>query len=168
MNDRINLEHENIVLPVGVEDVTEEYFNNAHPGEGAISYEEGYSPNTKEHIKDVITATWMISTFGGTILMIAEKYAEKVPDCIWNNKYIEFKSVSSCTAVDKRMQKANKQLKNLNAEKGILIEISKYAENTVSHVIQVIAETGVKRCSSTMDIIIKKNNTLIRVIRIIK
>lgn len=98
--------------PLAAEDVTEEYFRLAAPGQGSITYEDGYK--TGKHHVEIEMAKWIQSTFGGDIKLLKEAKTDSVkrPDYLWNNTLWELKGANSISAADKRLQHGIKQIKD--------------------------------------------------------
>ncbi len=104
-------------------DVTQEYLDDAKPGQGQIIFDEGYKQG--RHKEEIKTAEWLHDTFGGDVKLLneANKDGVKMPDYLWRDKYWELKDVSSINGADKGLQKAIKQIQ-LNPG-GVLIKIPK-------------------------------------------
>lgn len=94
------------------ENVTEEYVKSARPGEGSISYADGYK--IKGHQDEVDTANWLHQTFGGDVILLTESSERgvKMPDYIWRKAKWELKSVHSVNGADKSLQHAIKQIQD--------------------------------------------------------
>lgn len=93
------------------EDVTAEYFGTANPGEGSISYDNGYDVSSHQH--EVQMANFLFEKFGGDFHLLSEADEDgvKMPDYIWNKKYWELKSTSTTNASKTALRKALQQLK---------------------------------------------------------
>lgn len=97
---------------MGPLDVTQEYLNAAAPGQGSITYEDGYQ--TKNHQDEIKMAQWLLRTFGGDIRLLREAKTEstKRADYMWRNALWELKGAHSINAADKRFQHAIKQIQD--------------------------------------------------------
>ena len=97
--------------PIEPEDVTEEYIRTATPGQGEITYDDGYEIG--KHSGEIKTAQWLHDTFGGDIRLLKEAKEDgvKMPDSIWREKMWEYKTARSVGAADKRLQEGLKQIR---------------------------------------------------------
>lgn len=122
---------------VTVEDVTKEYFDNAKPGVGRITVQEGYI--TGKHKEEIATAEYLFNTFGGDITLLKENGGKECPDYEWNKLFWELKTNHTPTknAIDKALQKG---LSQISANPGgILIEF-KEGEIEREKLFEIIAE----------------------------
>lgn len=90
--------------------VTAEYLDAATPGQGTITYEDGYK--VKGHQDEINMADWLHRTFGGNIKLLKESNVknQETPDFLWNQKMWELKGASSINSADKLLQHAIKQI----------------------------------------------------------
>lgn len=93
-------------------DVTKEYLSSATPGQGSITYEDGYK--TKGHRAEIAMAEWIHRTFGGEIVLLKESEVkgQMRPDFLWNRKFWELKGASTINGADKLLQHAIKQIQD--------------------------------------------------------
>lgn len=107
--------------PAYPKDVTKEYLDTATPGQGTVTYEDGYK--IKGHQAEIDMAEWLHRTFGGDIKLLNEssQKSEKRPDYLWRGKLWELKSPSSLNSVDDRTRSAIKQIKDNPG--GIILDI---------------------------------------------
>lgn len=63
-----------------IQDMTEEYLENATPGKGTLAYAVGYQRGV--HRKEVEIGEWLHSTLGGDIILLQEAIEcnRKTPD----------------------------------------------------------------------------------------
>lgn len=94
------------------ENVTEEYLRSATPGEGAVTYEDGYQ--IKGHQDEIEIAKWIHRTFGGDVRLLKESVQRgvKMPDYMWRGKNWELKTAHSINGADKSLQHAMKQIQD--------------------------------------------------------
>lgn len=94
------------------EDVTAEYLCFAAPGEGAVTYEDGYQ--VKGHQDEIKTAEWIHHTFGGDVKLLKESTQRgvKMPDYVWRGQNWELKTARSVNGADKSVQHAMKQIQD--------------------------------------------------------
>ena len=93
-------------------DVTGEYLKLATPGQGEITYDEGYK--TGGHRSEIRVATWLRDTFGGDIRLLSESAVkgDKRADYLWRGRLWELKGASSINGADKLLRHALKQIQN--------------------------------------------------------
>lgn len=141
-----------------VEDVTAEYIRNAKPGSGDYIEDEG----TRE--EDQVISKWLRNKFGGDIHVLkdANRQHIKTPDAIWNGKYWEYKNPKTRNAIDKRLKTAVGQLEG--KEGGIVIDITGITL-TREEAIEVIAKRLPQRLKTSMDVIVKDKDEVIKVMR---
>ena len=104
-------------------DVTEEYAKSANPGEGTVTYEQGYDMGPK-HQNERDIATWIHETYGGDIVLLKESddWSHMTPDYLWRGKLWELKTISSAKAADSALRTAKKQIRNNPG--GIILDYS--------------------------------------------
>lgn len=96
----------------GPEDVLEEYRRTAKPGEGSITYDEGY--NRTLHADEIKTAQWLHDHLGGDIVLLNESniQGQKMPDYLWRNSYWDLKTLSSEKAANSAIRHGLQQIRN--------------------------------------------------------
>lgn len=117
-------------------DVTEEYLRSAAPGQGSITFEDGYK--VKGHQAEINMADWLYCEFGGDIILLVESktQGDRTPDYRWNGRSWELKGVTSKNSVDRAIREAAKQIQDNPG--GIILDTSDSAlsdeaiENTIS------------------------------------
>lgn len=109
--------------PIEPEDVTEEYLRTATPGQGEITYDEGYEVG--KHSGEIKTAQWLRDTFGGDIRLLkeAEEADKLTPDYVWRGKCWELKGTGSISGADSHLRHALKQI--LENTGGVIINLNK-------------------------------------------
>lgn len=109
-------------IQLRMDDVTSEYLSAASPGQGAVTYEEGYQ--IKGYLGEIKMADWLCRTFGGDIKLLAESKAQgnKTPDFLWNGRCWELKGVTSKNSIDRAVREAAKQIQANPG--GIILDIS--------------------------------------------
>lgn len=90
-------------------EVTQEYQQSATPGEGAISYEDGYSP--KQHEDEIAAAHWLRKMLGGDIRLLNET-SEKRADYLWRGKLWDLKGPSTEKAANSAIRKGLQQIRD--------------------------------------------------------
>lgn len=96
----------------GPENVLEEYKRKATPGQGSITYDEGY--NRTRHAEEIKTAQWLHDTLGGDIMLLNESniQGQKMPDYLWRNSYWDLKTLSSEKAANSAIRHGLQQIRN--------------------------------------------------------
>lgn len=93
----------------GPMDVLDEYVRSKTPGQGTITFDEGYS--RAHHADEIKTAQWLHDTLGGDIVLLQENFGgAKKPDYIWRGKFWELKNITSDKAADSAVRGALKQI----------------------------------------------------------
>ena len=93
----------------GPMDVLDEYVRSKTPGQGTITFDEGYS--RAHHADEIKTAQWLHDTLGGDIVLLQENLGgAKKPDYIWRGKFWELKNITSDKAADSAVRGALKQI----------------------------------------------------------
>ena len=105
-------------------DVTNEYIENANPAPGEITFEEG-KRNPRGIEDDIHVGNWLKNTFGGDVVLLAEKDIGDNPDFNWNGKLWDLKTPTSIKydTIKKRLRKGLEQI-NENPG-GIVFDTSK-------------------------------------------
>lgn len=105
-------------------DVTEFYYQNAHPQNGKIFFEQSY--NFSLHEEELIMAKWIFSNLGGNIKLLSEMsgiYGKKQADFEWNGKLWELKTLKSERSIDSALRKAIEQI--YNNPGGVILDFGK-------------------------------------------
>lgn len=155
-----------------VEDVTSQFLNEANPKSGTVEFKNGTS---EVELRDRETATWLNTIFGGNVICLPEKSKDgKNPDALWNNKFWEFKRPTTANAIDDRLRTANEQIlaaqtreKKLGEICGVVIDLNK-SQLTNEEAIKIIEEKASKRMKMNCNVIIRKGDEAIKVIKITK
>lgn len=100
-----------LVLQKGT-DVTSEYLKAKYPGQGTVTFEDGY--DSSKHKEEVNMAQWLHANLGGDIRLLNESSVDgvKMPDYIWNDKYWELKTTTTEKAVNSAVRKGIKQIEH--------------------------------------------------------
>lgn len=95
----------------------------------------------------------------------------KTPDMLWNGKYWEYKDVKNKSSVNNRIRKAKSQLmskaKRTATEDnpvGLVLDISK-REINIEEMIAYVSQEVIRHYRIQVDIIIKENERLIKVLQ---
>ena len=145
----------------GLQDVLAEYLDNAQPGTGAVTYEDGY--RIAHHGEEIKTAQWLHENLGGDIVLLQENFGgEKKPDYLWNQKQWELKSVSTEKAVDSAVRGALKQIEKNPG--GIIVDcgddVKSYADLQ-----KTVANRMRRSCHFDADVVIIKDGKIVQVLR---
>ena len=147
--------------PAGV-DVLNEYIQNATPGAGAITYEDGYKPG--KHANEIKTANWLRDVFGCDIVLLNETNidGQKMPDYLWRGKLWELKNPSTVNAADNRLRDGLKQI--LPNPGGIILD---YGESDVSieDVLKVADDRVPRGNLPAVDIMIVSKGNAVKIMR---
>ena len=144
-------------------DITDEYTINADTERGKFIIEEGYRKTERK--KEIAVARWIFQTFGGNITLLAETdsvYMGKRADYLWRGKLWELKNTGSAKAIDSALRKALQQIRENPG--GVIIDIGK-SRDAIKCIESVINERVRKSCRFSLDIMIIKNKTLLKVLR---
>ena len=148
------------VVPV---DVLEEYRQNATPGVGSITYDDGYDKD--RHLNEVRVAKWLHTTFGGRIHLLNEStvLGEKTADYLWNDHLWDLKTVSTEKAANTAIKRGLSQIK-LNPG-GIILD---YGDIDIS--IEELLKVIDKRMQwlseeSGADIMVVRSGDVIKILR---
>ena len=150
--------------PTGLKDVLAEYLDNARPGTGRVTYEEGY--HISHHGEEIKTAQWLHENLGGDIVLLQENLGgEKKPDYLWNQKHWELKSISTEKAADSAVRGAIKQIEKIPG--GIIVDcgndVKSYADLQ-----RTVANRMQRSCNFNADVVIIKDGKLVHVLRYTK
>lgn len=93
------------------EDVTEEYLSLATPGQGRVTYEDGYDKSL--HQGEIIFSEWLFKTFGGDIRLLTEINRDKIstPDYLWRDREWDLKTTSTEKSADAAIRHGLKQIR---------------------------------------------------------
>jgi len=146
-----------------IEDITNEFYDKARPGEGEIVIPAGY--DVRVHAKEIEVASLLIKEFGGIIKPVVESnYSkEKTPDYLWNGEKWELKEPTSRNAIDKRIRKSLNQIHESGG--GIILDVTK-CKMPESAVLRRIEDSLSWRCKNKKTVIVIKNNRVTRVIAV--
>ena len=144
-------------------EVTEEYWENAIPGEGSIIIEIGYDEAQRE--TEVKMAKWIHKTFGGNIVLLRETdriYEGKRADYLWKDRLWELKNTGSAKSVDSVLRKALKQIRENPG--GVIIDFGK-SKDSIARIESAIGERIRKSCRFSLDVMILQHGKMTKVIR---
>lgn len=149
--------------PITGEDVSAEYADQATPGEGAITQDEGY--DTGRHTEETKIAEWLHSNFGGDIRLLNESKVdhEKRADLLWRGKLWDLKTASTEKAANTAIKRG---LQQIRPNPGGIILDYKDIEISMDLLKQVI-DKRMEWLSEgeTVDIMIVRNSEVIKVLR---
>lgn len=144
-------------------DVTREYLKSATPGQGTVTYDEGYKAG--KHRSEIKISEWIYNTFGGDIHILDDRgYADVSPDYQWNGKLWELKEPSTKTSTDNAVKKALKQIyKNPG---GLILD---YGDHEISVEILEVIRRRIERSGisevSEVDVIFLRKGALATILR---
>lgn len=144
-----------------VADVTDEYLRSATPGQGEITYEDGYEEG--KHKNEIKIAHILYETFGGDIKLLKESNIpnDKKPDFEWGGKLWETKGTHSINSADKSLQHALKQIQKNPG--GFILEILENLD--IDKLIQQLTRRFLRSDLSGLDLMLIKNGKVISVLR---
>lgn len=98
--------------PVTGADVTQEYTDQATPGKGTITQDDGYDP--KRHAEEIKIAEWLRAKYGGDIRLLNESKVEgeKRADVLWRDKLWDLKTASTEIAANTAIKRGLKQIRS--------------------------------------------------------
>lgn len=143
-------------------DVTDEYLNQYLLNDGKIVFDDNYK--NKSHKSEIENANWIIKLFGGEVKLKNEINQPKLKnaDYEWNNKLWDLKDISTSKAADKALRKGLKQIASNPG--GIILNLIN--DDIIESDVCKIIEYRINRSSKfDVDILIKRKNKLLRVIR---
>ena len=148
--------------PIAGEDVSAEYAEQATPGEGTITQDEGY--DSGRHTEETKIAEWLRSKFGGDIRLLKESTVPNVkrPDYLWHGKLWDLKTTSTAKAADSALRSGLKQI--LENPGGIILD---YGDNDINldDILKVV-ESRMKRGHYTSaDVIIISKGEVVKILR---
>lgn len=90
--------------------ITEKYANIKKPSAGRLTYDKDYDIHKNK--REIEVAQWLYEHIGGDIKLLAavNKENKKTPDCLWNGKYWDLKSISTEKAADSAIRYGVKQI----------------------------------------------------------
>ncbi len=144
------------------EDVTEEYLRTATPGQGKITYDEGYRKG--KYAREVNTAEWLHDRFGGDIRLLREssEFGIKTPDYEWRGKLWDLKNTTTAKAADAAVRHALKQIKDNPG--GVILDYGD-ADIVLEELEEVLLSRIRRSGLPLVDIIILMKNELKKIIR---
>ena len=141
-------------------EVTQEYIDNANPGNGAYTIEKGFENKNGE----LQTGNWLFSKFGGDLRFLAENNPDGTsnPDYLWRGKLWDLKTPEMPSGVDKLTRKGLHQIARNSG--GIVMDV-KNLDLTINQI-----ESGVKKrikssAQADLDFILCNDNKLIKILR---
>ena len=145
------------------EDVTAEYFGTAKPGEGSISYDDGYDVSSHKH--EVQMANFIFEKFGGDLTLLKERNIKdvKTPDYVWNSKYWDLKNVSSEKAAYSAVRHGIKQI--IENPGGLILDYRNTDKNNLQLIINQIDDRMQRTKVENADIMIILENNRIKIYR---
>lgn len=145
------------------EDVTAEYFGTAKPGEGSISYDDGYDVSSHKH--EVQMANFLFEKFGGDLTLLKERNIKdvKTPDYVWNSKYWDLKNVSSEKAAYSAVRHGIKQI--IDNPGGLILDYRNTDKNNLQLIINQIDDRMQRTKVENADIMIILENNRIKIYR---
>ncbi|MBR0148549.1 MAG: PriCT-2 domain-containing protein [Lachnospiraceae bacterium] len=142
-----------------IQDVTDEYLNNAKPNSGSVNYEDGFVKRL--YPDEIRVAEWIHKTFGGDVLLLTEGYVER-PDYNWNDKLWDLKFPEKEKSIGKRIQKGLSQI--YDNPGGIIVDSQKLDIST-ERLEQIITGRMKTSLKHQADVIIIDGDKLIKIIR---
>ena len=145
----------------GRENVLEEYRSTEAPGQGTITYDEGY--DRARHTAEIKTAQWLHDTLGGDIVLLQENLGgAKKPDYIWRGKFWELKNITSDKAADSAVRGALKQIAEIPG--GVILDCG---ENEIEiSALQAVIDARISRSGKfPVDVLVLHRKELLAVWR---
>lgn len=148
--------------PLAKEDVTGEYVESARPGQGSITYEEGYK--VKGHQSEINIAGWLHRTFGGDIKLLKESKepGDKTPDFFWRGAHWELKGATTKNSVDRAVREAAKQISAKPG--GIILDVSE-SELSTEEIMDEITQRVRRIALDLVDVMIVSHENLEKILR---
>ena len=145
------------------EDVTAEYFGTTKPGEGSISYDNGYDVSSHKH--EVQMANFLFEKFGGELKLLKERNIKdvKTPDYVWNSKYWDLKNVSSEKAAYSAVRHGIKQI--IDNPGGLILDYRNTDKNNLQLIINQVDDRMQRTKVENVDIMIILENNRIKIYR---
>ena len=145
---------------LSVEDVTNEYLDKALPNQGSLTRAPGFKE--KDHSDEIQVGNFIFSTFGGQLVLLKESMESENPDFEWNNRFWDLKSPNRIHNLGKLVKKGLSQI--FRNPGGIIIDVSSLRES-MPKIEAVIAERMGTSMKHTVDVMIIKNLSLVKVLR---
>lgn len=145
----------------GPMDVLDEYVRSKTPGQGTITFDEGYS--RAHHADEIKTAQWLHDTLGGDIVLLQENLGgAKKPDYIWRGKFWELKNITSDKAADSAVRGALKQIAETPG--GVILDCG---ENEIEiSALQVVIDARISRSGKfPVDVLVLHRKELLAALR---
>lgn len=144
------------------EDVTEEYIRSATPGQGTVTFEDGYK--VKGHQNEIRMAHWLRDTFGGNIKLLAESkvQGDKTPDFLWDGRCWELKGATSKNSIDRAVREASKQIQADPG--GIILDISE-SGLSIAEIEAAIGQRIPRIALDSVDAMLVSNEQLKKILR---
>ena len=148
-----------------ITDITKNYAQQKDIG-GRIIFEGNYDKRT--HSDEIAIANWLKSSFGGNVVLLSEIKAtdSKTPDCVWDGRNWEFKTVASdkFTTIDCRIRKAYAQISDNRG--GIVLDFTD-SSLTFDEAVKMVKKSATRRMKGGGEIIVKKGGSF-KVLKITK
>ena len=134
-----------------------ELFSDITPGEGQITFDEGYKKGKRKN--EIRVAEWLINEIGGNINLIKDNKEKDVksPDYNWNDYLWELKNISTEKAADSAIRKGLKQI--FKKPGGLIIELDD--EMDLDELKGVIIDRMQRGYHSQIDIIVKNKKDML-------
>lgn len=146
----------------GPADVLEEYLRTATPGQGAITYGDGY--DRARHTAEIKTAQWLHDHLGGDIELLTEVKGYKVmtPDYRWRGTFWDLKTVTTEKSANSAVRHGLKQTQENPG--GIILD---YGNNELS--LKILQEVLKKRLTASaqanVDILVLQKGECVAALR---
>ena len=147
-----------------VDNIQSEYLKNNDAMVGSIVAQDDYY-GKNDHTNELECARWLVKKFGGVVYLVTESDEKntKSPDFIWDGRLWDLKTPVGCgkRTIDNQFKKIHKQIGNNPG--GMIIDCS-YTGLSIPHIIEAISKR-VYLDNFEGDIIVRKNNLIVRIIR---
>ena len=142
--------------------VLEKFLKAATPGKGNVFFPDDYNHST--HKSEIKMAEWLLENFGGNIHLLNESQEDKVkmPDFEWNGKLWDLKDISTAKAADSAIRKGLKQIDSNPG--GIILDLVS-DDIQIEDLLPIIEKRVLRNHRHTVDILIKKEDKLIKLLR---
>ena len=137
-------------------DITKSFVEKNSVG-GRVVFERNYDKRT--HPEEIKIAEWLEQSFGGNVVLLPEIKAKNIrtPDCIWDGRDWEFKTISSDKygTIDSRIHKAYKQISdNLG---GMVLDFTD-SPLALDEAVEMVNRSLATRGKDNFLVIVKKND----------